>query len=111
MFRDRTEEWWHLQQGANARARFLLGMNETAPPSETESSLRFYGMGTARFAQRQLLWAPSSSHCAHALTAEPPPGTSPACHLLGMTERICSGRSLESSLMGCGMGVLGLQAH
>ena len=55
MFRDRTEEWWHPQQGANARARFLLGMNETAPPGETPSSLAFYGMGTARCSTRQLL--------------------------------------------------------
>ena len=55
VFRDRTEEWWHPQQGANARARFLLGMNETAPPGETPSSLAFYGMGTARCFTCQLL--------------------------------------------------------
>ena len=57
MFRDRTEEWWHPQQGANARARFLLGMNETAPPGETAASLVYYGMGTARCSERQLLCA------------------------------------------------------
>ena len=48
MFRDRTEEWFFPQQASNKRARYLLGMNETAPPGETESSLRYYGMGDVR---------------------------------------------------------------
>ncbi len=49
MFRDRTEEWYYPQLEANKRARWILGMNETMPPNETESSLKYYGMGTARW--------------------------------------------------------------
>ena len=49
VYRDRTEEWYYPQQDSNKRARFLLGMNETAPEGETESSLRYYGMGDARW--------------------------------------------------------------
>ena len=50
MFRDRTEEWYYPQLEANKRARWILGMNETLPPNETESSLKYYGMGTVRWA-------------------------------------------------------------
>ena len=49
MFRDRTEEWYYPQLEANTRARWILGMNETMPPNETESSLKYYGMGTVRW--------------------------------------------------------------
>lgn len=52
MFRDRTEEWYYPQLESNKRARYLLGMNETAPPGETESSLQYYGMGTVRWDAR-----------------------------------------------------------
>ena len=48
VYRDRTEEWYYPQQDSNKRARFLLGMNETAPPGESESSLKYYGMGDVR---------------------------------------------------------------
>lgn len=50
VFRDRTEEWYYPQLDANKRARWILGMNETMPPNETESSLKYYGMGTVRWA-------------------------------------------------------------
>ena len=49
VFRDRTEEWYYPQLEANTRARWILGMNETMPPNETESSLKYYGMGTVRW--------------------------------------------------------------
>ena len=49
VFRDRTEEWYYPQLEANKRARWILGMNETMPPNETESSLKYYGMGPARW--------------------------------------------------------------
>jgi len=48
IYRDRTEEWYYPQLESNKRARYLLGMNETAPPGETPSSLAYYGMGSAR---------------------------------------------------------------
>lgn len=48
IYRDRTEEWYYPQQESNKRARFMLGMNETAPEGETESSLKYYGMGDVR---------------------------------------------------------------
>ncbi|EIE19504.1 hypothetical protein COCSUDRAFT_61172 [Coccomyxa subellipsoidea C-169] len=48
IYRDRTEEWYYPQQESNKRARYMLGMNETAPEGETESSLKYYGMGDVR---------------------------------------------------------------
>ena len=48
VYRDRTEEWYFPQLESNKRARFLLGMNETAPEGESETSLKYYGMGDVR---------------------------------------------------------------
>ena len=101
MFRDRTEEWWHPQQGANARARFLLGMNETAPPGETQSSLAFYGMGAARCSTRQLCRASVS-------TCPSPDRRAPARHIASMPfaghDRGSAAGKLQNSLKGYGMG-------
>lgn len=55
IFRDRPEDWYHLQIKSNARAKWILQLGNSTKPAdsdESELSYQYYGMGEARTLQQ-----------------------------------------------------------
>ena len=52
LFRDMPENWYHPQLVSNARARYLLGLEQEPPPNERSESLTYFGLGNARSLQQ-----------------------------------------------------------
>ena len=55
VYGDRPEDWWHVQQKSNARARYILNIDNELKPTDTdesEFSYGYYGMGQERTLQQ-----------------------------------------------------------
>ncbi len=55
VYGDRPEDWWHVQQKSNARARYILNIDNELKPTDTdesEFSYSYYGMGQERTLQQ-----------------------------------------------------------
>ena len=107
VFRDRTEEWWHPQQGANARARFLLGMNETAPPWGDAQQPRLLRHGHCQVLHAPAVWLAIVSTLPMPWQQGPRPAHRQHASRWAWLESSCCGETWRTVSRANGMGAAG----